>query len=55
MRKSDKTETSVTIGDMTCVREVTETDFYSCMCLYFQFGSICVFSEIGLNIFLFLE
>ena len=32
MRKSDKTETLVTIGDTTYVREVTETDFYDCMC-----------------------
>ena len=30
---------------MTYVREVTETDFYNCMCLYFQFDSICVFSK----------
>ena len=33
------------IGDMTYVREVTQTDFYNCMCLYFQFDLICVFSE----------
>ena len=45
MRKSDKTETLITIGDMKFVREVTETDFYDCMYLYFQFDSICVFSE----------
>ena len=45
MRTYDKTETLVTIGDMTYVREVTETDFYDCMCLCFQFNSICVFSE----------
>ena len=31
---------------MTYVREVTETDFYNCMCLYFQFDLICVFSEL---------
>ena len=42
MRKLDITETSVKIGDMTDVREVTETDFYNCMCLYFQSDSICV-------------
>ena len=30
---------------MTYVREVTETDFYDCMYLYFQFDSICVFSD----------
>ena len=30
---------------MRYVREVTEIDFYNCMCLYFQFDSICVFSE----------
>ena len=30
---------------MTYVREVTETDFYNCMCLYFQFDSICIYSE----------
>ena len=35
----------VTIGDMTYVREVTLTDFYNCMCKYFQFYSSCVFSE----------
>ena len=45
MRKLDKTGTLVTIGDMTYVREVIETDFYNFMCLYFQFDSICVFSE----------
>ena len=45
MRKLDKTETLVTMGDMTYVREVTKTDFCNCMCLYFQFDSICVFSE----------
>ena len=45
MLKLDKTGTLVTIGDMTYVREVIETDFYNCMCLYFQFDSICVFSE----------
>ena len=27
MRKLDKTETLVTIGDMTCVREVTKLTF----------------------------
>ena len=32
MRKLNKTETLVTIGDMTYVREVTETDFYYCIC-----------------------
>ena len=32
IRKSDKTETFVTIGDMPYAREVTETDFYHCMC-----------------------
>ena len=31
---------------MTYVREVTEIDFYNCMCLYFRFDSICVFSEL---------
>ena len=45
IRKLDKTETLVTIGDMTYVREVTETDFYNPTCLYFQFDPICVFSE----------
>ena len=46
MRKLDKTETLVTIGDLTYVREVTKlTCIVSCMCLYFQFDSICVFSE----------
>ena len=39
MRKLDKTETLVTIDDM--IREVTETDFYNCMCLCFQISSIC--------------
>ena len=45
IRKLDKTETFVTMGDMTYVREVTETDFYNCMCLHFQFDPICGFSE----------
>ena len=44
-----KTETFVTIGDMTYVREVTETDFYNCMCLNFQFDPICVFSDFVLT------
>ena len=35
MRKLDKTETLVTIGDVTSVREVAETDFYNCMCFTF--------------------
>ena len=30
---------------MTYVREVSVTDFYNCMWLYFQFDSFCVFSE----------
>ena len=37
MRKLDKSETLVTIGDVTYVREVTEIDFCNCMCLYFQY------------------
>ena len=45
MRKLDKTGTLVTIGDMTYVREETKTDFYNCMCLYFQSDSICACSE----------
>ena len=45
MRKLDRIETLVTIGDMTNEREVTEIDFYNCMCLYFQFDSIYLFSE----------
>ena len=45
MRKLDKTDILVTIGDMTYLREVSKTDFYNCMCLYFQFDSVCVFSE----------
>ena len=45
MHKLDQTETLVIIGDMTYVREVTETDFYNCMCLHFQFDAICIFSE----------
>ena len=44
--KLDKTETLVTIGDMTYVREVTETDFCKCVCLYFQFDSSCIFFEL---------
>ena len=52
MCKLDKTETLATIGDMTYVREVTETDFHSCMCLYFQFDSICVFSFYPSNVML---
>ena len=43
-RKLDKTETLVTIGDMTNVSEETETDFYNSMSLYFQFDSVCIFS-----------
>ena len=51
MRKLNKTETLVTIGDMTYVREVTKL---TCIvvCVYvsiypvdIQFDSICVFSE----------
>ena len=49
MCKLDKIETLVTVGDMTYVGEVTETDFYNCMCFYFQFDSICVFSEFFFN------
>ena len=49
VKMEDKTETFDTIGDMAYVREVTETDFYQCICLYFQFDPICVFSEIFLN------
>ena len=30
---------------MTYVRDVTSTDLHDCMCLYFQFDSIWVFSE----------
>ena len=45
MRKLDKTDTLVTIGDMIYVREVSKTDFYNCMCFYLQFDWICVFSE----------
>ena len=45
MRNLDKTETLVTIGVMTYVRESTEIDFYSCVSVYFQFDSNCVFSE----------
>ena len=33
-------QTLFTIGDMTYVREVTKLN---CMCLYFQFDSICVY------------
>ena len=40
------TKNLLAIGDMTYVREVTETDFYNCMCLYFQFDSFCIFSEL---------
>ena len=43
MHKLDKTETSVTIGDMTYVREVIKHNLYNCMCLYFQFDSIWYF------------
>ena len=35
LKVSKKTMSSVTIGDMTYVREVTETDLYNCMYLYF--------------------
>ena len=51
MRKLDQTETLVKIGDTTYVREVTETDFCDCMCLYFQFDSICIFSEFEYQVF----
>ena len=40
---------------MTYVREITETNFYNCMCLYFQFDSICVFSEYELEKLLFKQ
>ena len=43
--KFDKTESLVTISDMIYVREVTETDFYYCMRLCFQFDSIYALSE----------
>ena len=36
MCKFYKTETSTKIGAMTYVREVTEIDFYNCMCLCFS-------------------
>ena len=39
-------QTLVTIGEMTYVREVTETDFYDCMCSYYQFDSLCE-AEVG--------
>ena len=45
MCKLDETDTFVKIGDMTYVWGVTEADFNNCMCLYFQFDSICIFSE----------
>ena len=45
MRKLDKTETLVTIGDMTCVREVTKLTCLVVCVIYIQFDSICVFSE----------
>ena len=45
MRKLDKTETLITIGDMTYVREITKLTFIV-VCVYIiQFDSICVFSE----------
>ena len=31
---------------LSYVREVTETDLFNCMCLYFQFDSICVLSDL---------
>ena len=43
MLKLDKTESLVTIGDMAYVREVNETDFCNCMCVNFQFDTLCVF------------
>ena len=46
MCKLDKTMNLVTISDMTYVREVTETDLYNCMCLYFQFDPVWAFSEL---------
>ena len=42
----NKTVTLVILGNLVNIREVTETGFYSCMWLYFQLDSICVFSEI---------
>ena len=42
----DKTETLVTIGDMTCVREKAETDFYNYV-LYSQIDPISIFSELA--------
>ena len=43
IRELDETETLVTIGDMTYLREVTENDFCNCMCLYFLFDSTAYF------------
>ena len=48
IRKLEKTETFVTMGDMTYVREVTETDFYNCMCLYFQAYFLSLFELVNL-------
>ena len=31
---------------MSYVREVTETEFNNCMYLYFQFDSVCLFSDL---------
>ena len=55
MRKLDEIVTLVTTGDMTYVREVTEADFYNCICLSFQFDSICVFSVFVLTSKSFIE
>ena len=40
---------------MTYVREVTETDFYNGVYFYFQFESICVFSEFFFLLVTFLS
>ena len=44
MGKLDKTETLVTICDVTYVREITKL-ICVVVCVYIQFDSICVFSE----------
>ena len=53
MHKLDKTETLVTIGDVTYVREVTESDFYNFMFFYIssliQFAYfLCLFELVSI-------
>ena len=56
MHKLDKTMSSVSIGDMTYVREVIETDFCNCMCYIsssFQSAYFLSWFELVILIFMY--